>query len=84
MPCRRNLKQGEIGTRNPGPGQVLSGPALAAGKTIEVIMTWSGEGTIHSIGIDHVLPSREVRVEALRALPVVGSDHRGLLAVLRW
>ncbi len=34
---------------------LLSGPALAAEKSIEVIMTWTGEGTIHSIGTDKVL-----------------------------
>ena len=34
---------------------VVSGPALAAEKSIKVIMTWSGEGTIHSISTDRML-----------------------------
>ena len=34
---------------------VFTGPALAAEKSINVIMTWSGEGSIHSINTDRVL-----------------------------
>jgi len=34
---------------------VISGPALAAEKSVKIIMTWSGDGSIHSISPDRLL-----------------------------
>ncbi len=49
-------------------------------KSIGIIPTWPQSNPAFFIPIEHILVSKEMTVSSLKAVPIPGSDHKGLVA----
>ena len=78
---------GDFNTTRVAPSfsRVLAGSDLRDGRRgFGRLGTWPANYGWLGVGIDHVFPSHDVALDELRTVQVLGSDHHGLLAGLRY